>query len=254
MDKSACRCSIDWFSHWLYRMTRSYTNRQRKGFLFLHWLMCSFVEGEFKACQSIHERNRQHWNLHTGQTEKEGISSLEESLHDESGLLGDVSKLRCWQYCIGKVFVTIWSDIRMETCLNTEGRGPVDWHPQCPREDWDFVACSAEEHQTPAVWFTSTEETLRHYSTLVLLQSTTHRSRQIFLSSSNKAVQPNRESYKKSKWLHITDQTFNEGITINMRTKTIYDTLVIKRPPLIMNYTILASIYIDIDKHSAAPI
>lgn len=33
-----------------------------------------------------------------------------------------------------------------------EGRkGPVDWHPQCPREDWDFVACTAEEHQTPAV-------------------------------------------------------------------------------------------------------
>lgn len=123
MDKSACRCSIGWFSHWLYRMTRSYTNRQRKGFLFLHWPMCSFVEGEFKACQSIHERNRQHWNFHTGQTEKEGISSLEESLHDESGLLGDVSKLRCWQYCIGKVFVTIWSDIRMETCLNTEREG-----------------------------------------------------------------------------------------------------------------------------------
>lgn len=35
--------------------------------------------------------------------------------------------------------------------------------------------------------------------------------------------------------------------TINMRTKTIYDTLAIKRPSLIMNYTILASIYIDID-------
>lgn len=38
----------------------------------------------------------------------------------------DVSKLRCWQYCIGKVFVTIWSDIsmqRMENCLNTEREG-----------------------------------------------------------------------------------------------------------------------------------
>ncbi len=108
-----------------------------------------------------------------------------------TGGLGDVSKLRCWQYCIGKVFVTIRSDIRMqrmETCLNTEREGgPVDWHPQCPREDWDFVACSTEEHQSPAVWFTSTEETLRHYSTLVLLQSTTHRSRQIFLSSSRQS-------------------------------------------------------------------
>lgn len=109
------------------------------------------VEGDFKACQSIHERNRQHWNLHNGRTQKEGISSLEESLQ---GVLGDVSKLGCWQYCIGKVFVTIWSDIsmqRMENSQHREGRGPVDWHPQCPREDWDFVACSAEEHQSPAV-------------------------------------------------------------------------------------------------------
>lgn len=78
-------------------------------------------KGEFKACQSIHERSRQHWtSTQDRQKGEEGISSLEESLHD---VLGDVSKLRCWQYCIGKVFVTIWSHIRMETCLNTEREG-----------------------------------------------------------------------------------------------------------------------------------
>lgn len=34
MDKSACRRSTGWFSHWLNRMTRSYKSGQRKGFLF----------------------------------------------------------------------------------------------------------------------------------------------------------------------------------------------------------------------------
>lgn len=126
MDKSACRRSIGWFSHWLYRMTRiSYTNRQRKGFLFLHWPKCSFVEGDFKACQSIHERSRRHWTSTQDERErKRKASVLWKSLYTMNrGVLGDVSKLRCWQYCIGKVFVTIWSHIRMETCLNTEREG-----------------------------------------------------------------------------------------------------------------------------------
>ncbi len=121
-------------------MTRSYKSGQRKGFLF------SSLADELDCRREISKHAKASTKESTTlepphRTNAKGRHQFFGRVFTGrtvgwTGGLGDVSKLRCWQYCIGKVFVTIRSDIRMqrmETCLNTEREGgPVDWHPQCP--------------------------------------------------------------------------------------------------------------------------
>lgn len=178
MGKSACK-SLYWlvFHHGGFSQDDKKLHEspeEKLSFFFHHWPTCSFEERDFKACQSIHERNRQHWSLHRTNAKRKRhqfFGRVFTLLFMSRGEVLDVSKRRCWQYCIGKVFVWLYGPIlEWKRVWTQRGKGGQSTGVQCPREDWDFVACSAEERQSPAVWFTSTEETLRQFSTLVLLQ------------------------------------------------------------------------------------
>lgn len=181
-------------------MTRSYKSRHRKGILFfLRWPLCSFVRG----IESMPKHPQKDETTHGPPRRTNGTERHQFLVLTAVDGLEYVSKQTCWQYCIGKVVVMI---ILYAPLLEDN----TWWREMCegqktgvhsvPGKTGILLLAPQRKIQSPAVFDSRSHDTFRRYSTLVLLQSTTHRSGRIFLGSStqSKAVRrKNREMHTK---------------------------------------------------------